>query len=77
MEALVRRAARELRDLIEPLDEAAATLDLLHFGFDFGANPNVAEISRSERDFIRNAIAAAVDFISGLNEREIEGRGSP
>ena len=64
-------AAREhrLRALVDRLDEAHITLDLI----DFNANASVAEITLSEVDNIRNAVGTASDFIHELNEREVKG----
>jgi adenine C2-methylase RlmN of 23S rRNA A2503 and tRNA A37 len=64
-------AAREhcLRALVDRLDKADITLDLI----DFNAQASVADITLSEVNYIRNAVAAASDFIHALNEREVEG----
>jgi hypothetical protein len=58
--------AREQRllDLIENLDQAHLTLDLV----DFSAGDNVAEITLSEVEFVRSAMAAATTFICELED---------
>ena len=60
------------RDLVENLDQAHLTLDLINFNGD----ANVAEVTLSEVDYLRGAIAAAAAFIHELNEPKVEGRAA-
>jgi hypothetical protein len=59
-----------LRELVERLDKAHLTLDVI----DFNADADVAEIMLSEVDFVRGAIFDAANFVHELNEHEIEAR---